>query len=170
MEDILERSLSENRDLRNRLSDQNMAVYNTFKGRKQFQLRQNMVFAETQNFSFLLRLDTNTCPYFDNDNNVFCPSMVPKDCVFCSRHQSFENTTTMRTLKQMTFLSADKRIGHWVAKGIFRQFVTKRSDKRWLQYCPSLEGEGPSWKEMVLNLVKWLTGCFEVYNDPHAEV
>ena len=169
LEDVLEKSLSDNRDLRARLSDQDLAVYNTFKGRKQFQLRQNMVAAESQNFSFLLNLDTNHCPYFDDVTNRFCSGTVPDGCVFCSKHQSFENTATMRTLKKLNFLSADKQLGHWVAKDIFRQAVIKRSDVRWFQDCPSVEGAGPAWKRMVNNLLKWLEGCFEVYEDPNAE-
>lgn len=163
MEDLLTRSINENMELREKTSADHLAEYDSFKGRKQFQLVQNMMYAETPNYSCLLRLGANNCPFFDDSTNMFCPNKTKDGCAFCPKHQSFETTSTMRTLKKLGALPAVQRTGISVAKGIIRPKVSEKTTSKFFQYCPSTEGALPSWKEMVNHTIKWLTGAFEIY-------
>ena len=161
--DVLEQSLQENIELREKTSTSSTNVYKSFKGRRQFQLGQNMIYAESKNFSFLLRLDADLCPYFDNDTNRFCTNKTNGSEAFCMRHQSFENTQTMRTLKNIGSLKSFDDNGYLIAKDVLRPVLVGDVLKRVLEYCPSVEGALPAWKDMVQNSVDWFTACHAVF-------
>ena len=161
--DVLEQSMNENIELREKTSAESVKVYSSFKGRRQFQLAQNMIFAESKNFSFLLRLDADMCPFFDEGTNRFCTNKTNGSEAFCLRHQSFENTNTMRTLKNIGSLKSPEDRGYWIARNVLRPVLVKDFTKRILEYCPSVEGALPSWKDMVKNSITWFTACHEVH-------
>ena len=161
-EQILERTMSTNIDARMNTSADNLEEYNTFKGRKMFKLYQNMMQTNGGQFTLSLRLDAKVCPFFDDVTNRFCTGETEGQ-TFCPKHQRFENTNTMRTIRKLLDENNDQSLGHIVASGIFRQALPKLSSDRVFQYLPSLEGAGPIWKEILQNFNNWLKGSFEVY-------
>ena len=87
---------------------------------------------------------------------------------FCPEHMHFESSRVIQMLNDIGSKIDWSSRSYHVACGMVRRVMKPGQVKQYYEYCPSLEGLLPAWLEQVDHLTRWLTVCFEVFEDDDA--
>ena len=79
---------------------------------------------------------------------------------------SHAHSRTIRTLADIGKHVDWDTQGFHIAEGMLCRALKPGEARKFYKYCPSVEGLLPAWLECVDHLIRWLTACSEVNEDP----